>query len=68
MCCQATTKSEKQDIDGSKNDAVVTTSLDVQPMENFLFQTPKYLGKSTLSPNVESISVYPTKGFGSEVL
>ena len=66
MCCQATTKSEKQDFDGGQNDAVVTKSPDVQPIENF--ETPQYLGKSTQSPNVESVSFYPTKRFGFEVL
>ena len=68
MCCQATTKSEKQDFDGGQNDAVVTTSPDVQPYENFQFQTPQYLGKSTQSPYVGSVSFYPTKRFGFEVL
>ena len=66
MCCQATTKSEKQDFDGGQNDAVVTKSPDVQPNENF--ETPQYLGKSTQSPNVESVSFYPTKRLRSEVL
>ena len=68
MCCQATPKSEKQDFDGDQNDAVVTPLQDVQSVENFLFQTPKYLGKSTQSLNVESISLKPTKALGSEVL